>query len=77
MSEPHMIKQTISFSDGTETVIEYKANENAEVIEEMVAEAVEAKEPETPVEMKSELIEEDASVDPIDEEVAVDAADIA
>lgn len=41
----HMVKQTIEYSDGTETVTNFTANEHGEVIEQTVTEAVAAKEP--------------------------------
>lgn len=40
MSEKYMVSQTIKYSDGTETTMEYTANPNQEVIEETVHEAV-------------------------------------
>lgn len=32
-SKPYLVKETLTFSDGTETVLNFKQNENAEVIE--------------------------------------------
>lgn len=40
MDKPFMIKNTIEYSDGTETVITYNENENKESIETRVAEDV-------------------------------------
>ncbi len=40
--KPWMVKQTITFSDGTETVINYRQNGNQDAIEQASAEMVEA-----------------------------------
>ena len=40
MSEKYMVKQTIAYSDGTETVLNYEQNGAAVEIEATVAEAV-------------------------------------
>lgn len=37
MENPHAIKATIEYSDGTQTVISYHANDNKESIENRVA----------------------------------------
>lgn len=66
----HMIKQIIQYSDGTETVIDYKANENGDAIETQVAEAVAEKEPETieeTVEEVSETTPETAEEETVEE----------
>lgn len=46
MSEPYMIKQTIQYSDGSETVLNFNANNQQEEIETIVAEAVAITSPE-------------------------------
>jgi hypothetical protein len=61
-TNPHMVKQTVTFSDGTETVINYQPQENAEEIETKVAEDVAVED-----EM-SEAIGTDPEVSSVDEE---------
>lgn len=41
MSDPFMVKNTITYSDGSEIVVNYTDNKNREAIEEAVAEATE------------------------------------
>lgn len=60
-----MVKQTIEFSDGSETVMHFTQNEHGEAIETQVAEAVAENQPEetipeseTPTEEVSETSEE-------------------
>ncbi len=67
MSDKYMVSQTIKYSDGSETTLNYKANENMEEIETTVAEAVAETSPEeeiieTSVEQSEEVV--------ADEEVA-------
>lgn len=40
MEKPFMVKNTIEYSDGTETVILYNENENRELIENRVAQDI-------------------------------------
>lgn len=62
MEKPYMVKQTIFYSDGSETTLNYEKNENQEVIETVVAKEVEEHRGEAPMvepEMASEPIEEE------------------
>ncbi len=79
----HLVKQTLEYSDGTETVFNYTANGNQEEIETTVAAAVAETSPEEltsdPVETLEEVVEEktdedDESADEVvvDEEIVLE-----
>lgn len=65
MSEKYMTKQTIEYSDGTETVLNFNANGQQEEIETVVAEAVAETSPE---EVSEEIVEE--TEEEVSEEIA-------
>lgn len=46
MEKPHMVRQTITYSDGTETVYNYRPQDNATEIETTVADATALTSPE-------------------------------
>lgn len=67
MSTPFMVKQTITYSDGTETVVNYVDNPDRQEIEATVAEAVEgdhkvSDEVEAPKKKKKKVVDEQEEV---------------
>lgn len=57
-TKPYMVKQTITFSDGTETVLNYTQNENQAEIEKTVAEAIEGHTSDEDAEIVNETVAE-------------------
>ena len=57
--EKYMVSQTIKYSDGTETTMNYDANENQAEIETTVAEATAITSPELEVETPEEEVAEE------------------
>lgn len=42
MEQPYIVSNTIKYSDGTETTVNYSANADSEAIEQIVAENIES-----------------------------------
>ncbi len=68
MSEPYPVKEVITYSDGSEKIVNFTVNPNAEVIEETVAKEVEEHRGETPAE-DIELQSDELPVETVSEEV--------
>lgn len=68
MDKPYMVRQIIKFSDGTETIINYKKNINMETNEVEIVEEVGGES-----EVVAEVVEETAPV--VEEEVVAESVE--